>query len=78
MEFDLRKDGQPTLEDGLDMLKAMKDYAHENYEAWGHWAVETWETTRYLEVLKETGWNLEAAKESMRKHCLLLQECSEY
>lgn len=74
MEFDLRKDG-PTLEDGLDMLKAMKDYAHENYEAWGHWAVETWESTRYFACLKTAGWSLDRAKEDMRAHCLLLQEC---
>lgn len=77
MEFDLRKDG-PTLEDGLDMIRDMKEYSEANYEAWGHWAVETWETTRYVAVLREAGWNLEWAKESMRQHCLLLQECSEY
>jgi hypothetical protein len=75
MEFDLRKDGQLTLNDGLDMLKAMEEYAHENYEAWGHWAVETWEATRYLACLRATGWNLDRAKDDMREHCLLLQEC---
>lgn len=73
MEFDLRIGG-PSLDDWLDMIRAMRDYASANYTAWGHWAIETWSSTEYVEMLREANWNLETAQEMMRQRCLLWQE----
>jgi hypothetical protein len=42
-------------------------FATENYEAGGHWIVETWDAADYNDLMEEVGGDVELAKERLQQ-----------
>ena len=51
----------------LDEVEELKKYASDNYEAGGHWVVETYLDLNYAEVVFEYP-SLEAGKEGLKEY----------
>lgn len=63
-----------------ETLRALEQYAVDNYEAGGHWVVECFDRKDYLNIIERTGCDLNEGKVLLRAHwetmCERERECA--
>ena len=58
-----------------EMIQALEEYAHDNYNEGGHWIYECWEDSDYQTALEECG-SLVKAKDRLKAIWKLKNELS--